>query len=110
MSTETAALTEPLAVGMHAVEMAASKGGEVPLVIGCGPIGLATIAALAYKRKARSLPPIIRRCGVRWHRSSVRTLWSIRRRRRRSRLGRSTPGYRRQNVPNSANRSSPAAT
>jgi threonine dehydrogenase-like Zn-dependent dehydrogenase len=48
--TETAALTEPLAVGIHAVEMAALKGGEAPLVIGCGPIGLATIAALAYKR------------------------------------------------------------
>ena len=50
VSTETAALTEPLALGIHAVEMAALKGGEVPLVIGCGPIGLATIAALAYKR------------------------------------------------------------
>jgi len=50
VSTETAALTEPLAVGIHAVEMAALKGGEVPLVIGCGPIGLATIAALACKR------------------------------------------------------------
>src|SRR5262245_116418 len=33
VATETAALTEPLAVGIHAVEMAGLKGGEVPLVI-----------------------------------------------------------------------------
>ncbi len=55
VSTETAALTEPLAVGIHAVAMAALKGGEVPLVIGCGPIGLATIAALAH----RGIGPIV---------------------------------------------------
>jgi threonine dehydrogenase-like Zn-dependent dehydrogenase len=49
VSNEAAALTEPLAVGIHAVEMAALKGGEVPLVIGCGPIGLSVIAALKWK-------------------------------------------------------------
>jgi threonine dehydrogenase-like Zn-dependent dehydrogenase len=46
LAAEHAALTEPLAVGVHAVAKANIKGGEVPLVIGCGPVGLAVIAAL----------------------------------------------------------------
>jgi len=46
---EHAALTEPLAVGVHAVEKAALKGDEAPLVVGCGPVGLAVIAALRLK-------------------------------------------------------------
>jgi len=50
-----AALTEPLAVGVHAVAKANVQGGEVPLVIGCGPVGLAVIAAL----KINGLHPII---------------------------------------------------
>jgi threonine dehydrogenase-like Zn-dependent dehydrogenase len=50
-----AALTEPLAVGVHAVAKANIAGGEVPLVIGCGPVGLAVIAAL----KIRGLRPIV---------------------------------------------------
>ena len=50
-----AALTEPLAVGVHAVAKAKIEGGEVPLVIGCGPVGLAVIAALRLK----GLRPII---------------------------------------------------
>ncbi|MFO1161199.1 MAG: zinc-binding dehydrogenase [Reyranellaceae bacterium] len=49
LSTEHAALTEPLAVGVHAVEKAALKGDEAPLVIGCGPVGLAVIAGLRLK-------------------------------------------------------------
>ena len=52
---EHAALTEPLAVGVHAVEKANISGGEVPLVIGCGPVGLAVIAAL----RIRGLHPIV---------------------------------------------------
>jgi len=55
LSAEHAALTEPLAVGIHAVEKAAASGDEVPLVIGCGPVGLAVIAAL----KLKNLRPII---------------------------------------------------
>jgi threonine dehydrogenase-like Zn-dependent dehydrogenase len=55
LSAEHAALTEPLAVGIHAVEKAAVRGDEVPLVIGCGPVGLAVIAALRLK----DLRPII---------------------------------------------------
>lgn len=49
LSTERAALTEPMAVGYHAVEKALLTGGEVPIVIGCGPVGLAVIAALKLK-------------------------------------------------------------
>lgn len=50
-----AALTEPLAVGLHAVEMARLQRDDVPLVIGCGPIGLAVINAL----KLKGVHPII---------------------------------------------------
>jgi threonine dehydrogenase-like Zn-dependent dehydrogenase len=49
LSTERAALTEPMAVGYHAVEKGQLAGGEVPIVIGCGPVGLAVIAALKLK-------------------------------------------------------------
>ena len=49
LSTEHAALTEPLAVGIHAVEKGALNGDEAPLVIGCGPVGLAVIAGLRLK-------------------------------------------------------------
>ncbi len=41
-----AALTEPMAVGLHAVNKSAIQPGEAALVIGCGPIGIAIIAAL----------------------------------------------------------------
>ena len=41
-----AALTEPLAVGLHAVNRSGIAKGDVALVAGCGPIGLAVIAAL----------------------------------------------------------------
>ena len=50
-----AALTEPLAVGVHAVAKANISGNEVPLVIGCGPVGLAVIAAL----RLRGVPLIV---------------------------------------------------
>jgi threonine dehydrogenase-like Zn-dependent dehydrogenase len=55
VSNELASLTEPLSIGIHAVAKARLEGDEVPLVIGCGPIGLAVIAAL----KGRGLGPII---------------------------------------------------
>ncbi len=41
-----AALTEPMAVGLHAVNKSAIERGETALVLGCGPIGIAIIAAL----------------------------------------------------------------
>ena len=46
MPTEHAALTEPMAVGVHAVAKARLERDDAPLVIGCGPVGLAVIAAL----------------------------------------------------------------
>jgi len=44
-----AALTEPMAVGLHAVNKANIAPGETALVVGCGPIGIAIIAALRVK-------------------------------------------------------------
>jgi 2-desacetyl-2-hydroxyethyl bacteriochlorophyllide A dehydrogenase len=41
-----AAVTEPLAVGVHAVRTARLAARDVALVVGCGPIGLAVISAL----------------------------------------------------------------
>jgi threonine dehydrogenase-like Zn-dependent dehydrogenase len=46
LATEHAALTEPMAVGVHAVAKARLEPDDAPLVIGCGPVGLAVIAAL----------------------------------------------------------------
>jgi 2-desacetyl-2-hydroxyethyl bacteriochlorophyllide A dehydrogenase len=44
-----AALTEPMAVGLHAVNKSNITPGETALVIGCGPIGIAIIAALRLR-------------------------------------------------------------
>jgi len=49
LSAEHAALTEPVAVGWHAVQLARLAPDDVPLVIGCGPVGLAVIASLKIK-------------------------------------------------------------
>lgn len=46
LPTDLAALTEPLAVGEHAVRLAELEPGQPSLVVGCGPVGLAVIAAL----------------------------------------------------------------
>jgi threonine dehydrogenase-like Zn-dependent dehydrogenase len=46
LATDQAALTEPMAVGVHAVQKARLAREDAPLVIGCGPVGLAVIAAL----------------------------------------------------------------
>jgi len=50
-----AALTEPLAVGVHAVAMSRIVPGEAALVIGAGPVGLACIAEL----RMRGIGPIV---------------------------------------------------
>ena len=55
LSSEKAAITEPMAVGWHAVEHARLTKEDVPLVIGCGPVGLAVIAGL----KIKGVGPII---------------------------------------------------
>jgi threonine dehydrogenase-like Zn-dependent dehydrogenase len=49
LATEHAALTEPMAVGLHAVSKARLEPHDAPLVVGCGPVGLAVIAALKLK-------------------------------------------------------------
>jgi len=50
-----AALTEPMAVGLHAVNKSGIGPGEAALVLGCGPVGLAVIAAL----HAKGVEPIV---------------------------------------------------
>ncbi len=47
MPLTTAALAEPVAVGMQAVNQTAVLRGEKVAVFGCGPIGLTALAALA---------------------------------------------------------------
>jgi L-iditol 2-dehydrogenase len=53
MSFDEAALAEPLAVAMHSLRLASIREGETVLVIGAGPIGLLTIAALRATKAAR---------------------------------------------------------
>src|SRR3546814_21091930 len=48
-----AALTEPMAVGLHAVNKSKIKPGEGALVLGCGPVGLAVIAGLKPRSEER---------------------------------------------------------
>ena len=50
-----AALTEPMAVGLHAVNRSEITTGTGALVLGCGPVGLAVIAAL----KVKGIGPIV---------------------------------------------------
>jgi threonine dehydrogenase-like Zn-dependent dehydrogenase len=46
LDARRAALTEPMAVGRHAVGKADLAAGDTTLVLGCGPVGLAVIAEL----------------------------------------------------------------
>jgi threonine dehydrogenase-like Zn-dependent dehydrogenase len=55
LATNLAALTEPLAVGEHAVGLSGLELGQPSLVVGCGPVGLAVIAAL----KGRGHGPVL---------------------------------------------------
>ncbi len=50
-----AALTEPFAVGVHAVNRSGIAAGDAAIVLGCGPVGLAVIADLAR----RGIGPIV---------------------------------------------------
>ncbi len=49
LPTEAAALTEPLAIGLHAVNRASRHKDTPAVVVGCGPIGLAVIASLKLR-------------------------------------------------------------
>ncbi|NMO02751.1 zinc-binding dehydrogenase [Gordonia sp. TBRC 11910] len=55
LSDEVAALAEPMTVALHAVNRGNVGADDVPLVIGCGPVGLAVIAVL----KMRGYGPIV---------------------------------------------------
>ena len=55
LSPRHAALTEPMAVGHHAVEKSIVRQGDAAVVLGCGPVGLAVIAAL----KLKGVEPIV---------------------------------------------------
>jgi threonine dehydrogenase-like Zn-dependent dehydrogenase len=49
LAPEVAALTEPMAVGLHAVRRGEVGRRTIAIVIGCGPIGLAVILMLKAK-------------------------------------------------------------
>lgn len=53
--TDQAALTEPMAVGIHAVAKAQAGPRDAILVVGCGPVGLAVIAGL----KLAGIGPVV---------------------------------------------------
>ncbi len=55
LDARRAALTEPMAVGLHAVNKSGIEQGQGALVLGCGPVGLAVIAALSL----RGVEPIV---------------------------------------------------
>jgi len=55
LAPDIAALTEPMAVGWHAVRRSEIGKGDVAIVIGCGPIGLAVICML----KARGVRTVV---------------------------------------------------
>jgi threonine dehydrogenase-like Zn-dependent dehydrogenase len=52
---DVAVLTEPMAVGWHAVKRGEVKKGQTAIVIGCGPVGLAVILML----KARGVRKVV---------------------------------------------------
>jgi len=55
LSADMAALTEPMAVALHAVRRSEVKKKDVSIVIGCGPVGLAVICLL----KARGVATVV---------------------------------------------------
>jgi threonine dehydrogenase-like Zn-dependent dehydrogenase len=55
LPADLAALTEPLAVGVHAVAKSRIESGEAAVVLGLGPVGLACVAEL----KRRGIGPVI---------------------------------------------------
>ena len=55
LSVDMAAMTEPMAVALHAVRRSEIKKGDTAIVIGCGPVGLAVICQL----KARGVGSVV---------------------------------------------------
>jgi threonine dehydrogenase-like Zn-dependent dehydrogenase len=66
LSPEVAALTEPMAVALHAVRRSEIGRRDVAIVIGCGPIGLGVIlhAEGAGRARRRRLRPVARALGA----------------------------------------------
>ncbi|OPD26536.1 butanediol dehydrogenase [Clostridium botulinum] len=63
MSYEDAALVEPMAVALHSVRIANFNTGDTALVLGAGPIGLATIECL--KAAGARLIVVLQRKSIR---------------------------------------------
>ncbi|HCL4546808.1 2,3-butanediol dehydrogenase [Clostridium botulinum] len=63
MSYEDAALVEPMAVALHSVRIANFNTGDTALVLGAGPIGLATIECL--KAAGAKLIVVLQRKSIR---------------------------------------------
>lgn len=63
MSYEQAALIEPMAVALHSIRIANFKTGDTAIVLGAGPIGLATIECL--KAAGAKLVIVLQRKSVR---------------------------------------------
>ena len=55
LGADIAAMTEPLAVGVHAVAKSRITNNESAIVLGCGPVGLACIAEM----KLRGIGPVV---------------------------------------------------
>jgi threonine dehydrogenase-like Zn-dependent dehydrogenase len=55
LAPDAAALTEPMAVAWHAVNRGEVRRGDVAVVLGCGPVGLAVITVL----KARGVEKVV---------------------------------------------------
>jgi len=55
VSSPIAALTEPMAVGVHAVNKSGIAAGDAAIVLGLGPVGLACVAEL----KRRGIGPVV---------------------------------------------------
>ena len=55
LSADLAALTEPMTVALHAVNRSEIGKGDVAIVVGCGPVGLAVISHL----RARGVRSIV---------------------------------------------------
>ncbi|MCX6482104.1 MAG: zinc-binding dehydrogenase [Mycobacterium sp.] len=55
LSVDMAAMTEPMAVALHAVRRSEIKKGDTAIVVGCGPVGLMVICHL----KARGVGTVV---------------------------------------------------
>jgi threonine dehydrogenase-like Zn-dependent dehydrogenase len=72
LAPEVAALTEPMAVALHAVNQSSVSRRDVAIVLGCGPVGLAVVSWLKARRvrtivasdPSAGRRELARRCGA----------------------------------------------